>query len=68
MAERLERELRFKVGRRNVTVTAYDTVGVEDAYSVAIAGVLHRLAVNEDLVQPVSREVKDWLIKQNLFI
>jgi hypothetical protein len=51
-----------------VTVTAYDTVGVEDAYSVAIAGVLHRLAVNEDLAQPVSREVKDWLIKQNLFI
>jgi hypothetical protein len=68
MAERTEAELIYKVDKRIVRVRAYDTVGVDDAYQNAIAGVLHRVAVGEDLVQPVPREVKDWIIKTNLFI
>ena len=65
---RAEIEMKFKVGKRIVQVKAYDSVGVEDAYDVQIKGVLHRFAVGEDLVRPVAREVKDWIIKQNLTI
>lgn len=65
---RSEITLTFKVGKRRVEVTAYDSVGVEDAYSMLIKGVIHRFAVGEDLIQPVPREVKDWIIKQNLTI
>lgn len=61
-------QAKITVGNRTVTVTAMDAVGVEDCYSNAIAGVLHRYVTSEDLVMPVPREIKDWIIKQNLTI
>ncbi len=68
MATRQEIEFKYKVGTRTVEVRAYDSVGVEDAYENQIKGVLHRFATGEDWLQPVPREVKDWLIRTNLFI
>lgn len=65
---RQEVTLKFKVDSRRVEVKAYDQVGVDDAYTMLLRGVLHRYAVGEDLIQPVPREVKDWMIKQNLFV
>ncbi len=61
-------QLRFKVGQRIVTVKAVDAVGTEDCIENAIAGVLHRFATGEDVVMPVSRDVKDFFIKTNLTI
>jgi hypothetical protein len=68
MAERTEVELNFKVGERRVTVKAFDAVGPDDAYEMLMNGVLHRYATGEDWVQPVPREVKDFMIRTNLFI
>lgn len=68
MADRNEITLRYKVGRRFVEVKAYDSVGVEDAYSVQLKAVLHRYATGEDHLMPVPREVKDWMIRTNLFV
>ncbi len=65
---RQEVTLKFKVGERRVEVKAYDAVGVEDAYENLLKGVLHRFATGEDWVQPVPREVKDFMIRTNLFI
>jgi hypothetical protein len=65
---RQETTLRFLVGQRAVDVKVFDAVGVEDAYEILFRGVLHRFATGEDLVDPVPREVKDFLIKTNLFV
>jgi hypothetical protein len=60
--------LNFKVGTRTVTVQATDSVGPEDCYDNALRSVLHRYVTGEDLTMPVPREVKDFMIKTNLFI
>lgn len=60
--------LNYLVNKRRVTVTAYDSVGVEDCYNVLIAATLHRIATGENLMEPVPREIKDWIIKSNLFV
>jgi hypothetical protein len=65
---RQELSLRFRVGTRKVDVKAYDTVGVEDAYSVLFRAAIHRIATGESLAEPVPRNVKDWIIKTNLFV
>lgn len=58
----------LKVGNRTITVQAMDSVGPEDCFDNALKGVLHRFVTSEDLVMPVPREVKDFMIKTNLFI
>lgn len=60
--------VRNSTTNRRVTIQAFDSVGVEDVYSVLFRGALHRLATGEDLTDPVSREIKDWIIRTNLFI
>lgn len=60
--------LSYLVNRRKVTVTAYDSVGVEDCYDVLFKAALHRLATGENLAEPVPREIKDWILKSNLFV
>ncbi len=60
--------LTYLVGDRKVTVTALDSVGVEDCYDVLMKASLHRIATGENLAEPVPREVKDWIVKQNLFV
>jgi hypothetical protein len=61
-------ELKYKVGARTVTVKAMDQVGPEDAYEVIMTGVLHRYVTGEDVVPTVTRDVKDSMLKLNLFI
>lgn len=61
-------ELKYQVGDRIVTVRATDTVGPEDAYEVIMRGVLHRYVTGEDVVPTIPRDVKDAIIKANLFI
>lgn len=61
-------QARVQVGNRVVTIQAMDSVGVEDCYTNAIAGVLHRYVTSEDLVMPVPREIKDFIIRTNLTI
>jgi len=61
-------KLKFLVGDRVVTVKAMDSVGPEDCYENLIYGVLHRHVTGEDLVMPVAREVKDFIIKTNLTV
>lgn len=58
----------YLVNNRRVTITAFDSVGVEDCYDVLLKAALHRLATGENLAEPVPREVKDWIIKSNLFV
>lgn len=58
----------FLVNERKVTVTAFDSVGVEDTYDVLTRAAMHRIATGENLAEPVPREVKDWIIKSNLFV
>lgn len=60
--------INLKVGNRTVTVKAMDTVGPEDCYDNALRSVCHRYVTGEDLTMPVPREVKDFMIKTNLFI
>jgi hypothetical protein len=60
--------LRYQVGGRTVEVRAYDAVGVEDIYSVLLRGVLHRFMTGEQLIEPVPRDVKDWLLRLNLSV
>ena len=60
--------LNYTVNRRKVTVTAFDSVGVEDCYDVLLRAALHRYATGENAAEPVAREVKDWIIKSNLFV
>lgn len=61
-------EAKIKVGKRTVTVRGMDSVGPEDCYENALSAVLHRYITSEDLLMPVPREVKDFMIKTNLFI
>lgn len=68
MSERTEVTLRFRVQQRMVEVKAYDSVGVEDAYTVAMKAVMHRYVTGEELVAPTPREIKDWVIRTNLFV
>lgn len=60
--------LNYLVNDRRVTVTAFDSVGVEDCYSVLVQAAVHRYATGENLAEPVPREVKDWIIRSNLFV
>jgi len=60
--------MNYLVGKRRVTVTALDSVGVEDCYDVLVRAAVHRIATGENLAEPVPREVKDWIIKSNLFV
>lgn len=68
MAERTETEIRLQVNERMVTVKAMDAVGVDDCMDIMIRAMLHKLATGEDLLMPIPREVKDFMIKQNLEI
>lgn len=61
-------EIKMKVGDRLVTVKAMDSVGPEDCFDNSLRSVLHRYVTGEDLTMPVPREVKDFMIKTNLFI
>lgn len=60
--------INFMVNDRKVTVTAFDSVGVEDCVNVLLRASLHRIATGESLAEPVPRDVKDWMIKSNLFV
>jgi len=68
MTTRTEIKLKYRVGGRVVEIRAFDSVGVEDAYENQIKGVLHRYATGEDWIQPVPREVKDFIIRTSLFV
>lgn len=61
-------ELKYQIGDRTVTVRAMDAVSPEDCFQNLMESVLHRYITGEDLTAPVQREVKDFLIKQNLTI
>ena len=65
---RQETTLRFKLNGRIAEVKAYDSVGVEDAMDILMKASMHRIMTNEDWTEPTAREVKDFLIKTNLFI
>lgn len=65
---RTKKTLRYRVGQRIVEVSAYDAVGPEDCYDILMRGAIHRIATGEDLVDPIPREVKDFIIRQNLVI
>jgi hypothetical protein len=60
--------INIQVGNRVVTVKATDSIGPEDCYENAIKAVLHRYITGEDLLMPTPREVKDWIIRTNLFV
>lgn len=60
--------MKFLVNDRKVTVQAFDSVGVEDCLDVLMRASLHRLTTGESLAEPVPRDVKDWIIKSNLFV
>jgi hypothetical protein len=66
--DRQEVTLTYLVGDRTVTVKAMDVVAVEDCYEMQMKAVLHRYVTGEDVTPPISREVKDALIKQSLTI
>ena len=68
MSDREEVELKYAIGERIVTVKALDVVGAEDCYETLFRAVLHRYATGEDVVPTIPRDVKDFLIKQNLSI
>jgi hypothetical protein len=58
----------YKVGERLVTICATEQVGAEDCYSMLLRAVLHRYVTAEDAVPPISREIKDAIIRQSLVI
>lgn len=66
MSSRTKVSKRFKVGGRVVTVSAYDSVGPEDCMSVLLRGTLHQKVTGEQIVEPIPRNVKDWIIRTNL--
>lgn len=68
MSTRQSVTLRFKVGGRRVAVVAMDAVGVEDCYENLMKSVIHRYATGEDLTMPIPREIKDFIIRQNLSV
>lgn len=60
--------LNFLVNDRKVTITAYDSVGVEDCMDIGLRAALHRVKTGERLYEPIPRDVKDWIIKLGLFV
>jgi len=68
MTERTVVEAKIKVGKRLVRVRGMDSVGPEDCFENALSAVLHRYITSEDLLMPVPREVKDFMIKNGLAI
>lgn len=66
--DRQEVTLVYKVGDRLITVKAMDVVAPEDCFDMLMRAVLHRYVTGENFCPPISREVKDALIKQNLTI
>lgn len=70
MTERTLVQLKFVVGKRTVTVRAMDQIGPEDCFDVLMRATIHRFATlgKEDMMTPIPREVKDFLIKTNLFV
>ncbi len=58
----------YQVNDRTVVVTAYDSIGVEDVMDIGLRAALHRIKTGEDLWEPASREIKDWILKSNLFV
>lgn len=70
MPNRTSASININVGGRTVTLTAVDRIGAEDAYHVNFMAALHRrLTKNkEDPFSPTPREVKDFIIRLNLFI
>jgi hypothetical protein len=63
--DRIQVKRTYKVGNRMVTITATEQVGVEDCYNMLLRAVLHRYVTAEDVVPPISREIKDAIIRQN---
>ncbi len=63
---RIITEMKLQVGSRTVAVRAMDSIGPEDCFEVAMLGVLHRYLTGEDVVAPVARDVKDFMIRTNL--
>jgi hypothetical protein len=63
-------QIKLQVGKRSVTVRAMDQVGPEDCYDALLRATLHRYATlgREDAMMPIPREVKDWIIRTNLFV
>ena len=68
LPKRTETTLTYRVGNRVVTVRALSVVGPEDCYDMLMKSVLHRYVTGEDVTPPISREVKDSIIKQSLVI
>jgi hypothetical protein len=68
MSNRAEVTLTYRVQDRVVTIKAMETVAVEDCYDMLMKSVLHRYNTGEDATPPISREIKDALIKQNLTV
>lgn len=68
MTDRNVVTLRYQIGERIAEFKAYDTVGVEDSYDVLLQAAMHRIATGENLAEPIPREVKDWILKLNLFV
>lgn len=60
--------LRYKVNGRVAEVSALDAVGVEDCMDVLTRSALHRIMTGEDWTEPIPREIKDFIIRQALFI
>lgn len=55
-----------RVGDRIVTVTAYSSITPEDCMEMLLKGSLHQKVTGEQLVEPIPREVKDWIIRSNI--
>lgn len=68
MTSRVEITNIYKVGERTVTIRATEQIGPEDCYSMLLRAVLHRYVTAEDVVPPISREIKDAIIRQSLVI
>ena len=70
MVDRKLLELKYRVGKRVVTFRAMDQIGPEDAFDVLFKATLHRIGTRgkEDLMTPIPRKIKDYMIKTNLFI
>jgi len=65
---RQETLLRLKLDKRFAEVKAFDTVGVEDVMNVQMRAALHRIMTGEDWTEPAAREIKDWILKTDMFI
>lgn len=65
---RQETSFTLTSGKRSVTIKVTDSISPEDAYEVCLKMVAHRVVTGEDTYMPVSREVKEALIKTNLNI